>query len=504
MENKISRKIEVFIIAYSKEILAAIEPGYLALDNIENKRPDWREYWPIRNYLLKHDLNEDTYYGFFSPRFREKTNINYEQLKDFINSGPIGTDVFTISPQVDIGAFFQNVYYGGELMSPGFLDASQRLFDRNDVEVSIGSLFMDTRTTVFSNYIVAKPIFWREWIRLGEMLFAAAENADLNDSLRQKLNLNTPYSGSVERKVFLMEAQASLVLNIHKNMRVHAYDPFKLCWSSQLGNFKQEAITCDALKTAVIEQGRNTYRETFREISNQVLQKANLQALDPYMLKTELFDQYNPTDLQLIPNNITKIVEFGCMRGTLANEYLKNQPNCQWIGIDIDPDYIKAAEKICHKAICLDVEKMSLEKLAEFSDCEIWIFGDLLDRLIDPWGLLNRIRDVVNPGTKIIASITNAQHWSFQARLNMGNIRYEEHTSLDKSNIRIFTRTTLFEMIQNAGFKVLQGITQNKNHPDMAKYMPAMRMMAEANNFDPEVAIADSLAFKISICAGVI
>ena len=61
--------IHVFIIAYSKEIAAAIEPGYLLLDNIDNVRADWREYWPIRNYLLNHELDEDSYYGFFSPRF---------------------------------------------------------------------------------------------------------------------------------------------------------------------------------------------------------------------------------------------------------------------------------------------------------------------------------------------------------------------------------------------------------------------------------------------------
>jgi len=40
--------VRLFHIAYSADTLAAMEDGYELLDNLANPRPDWFEYWPIR------------------------------------------------------------------------------------------------------------------------------------------------------------------------------------------------------------------------------------------------------------------------------------------------------------------------------------------------------------------------------------------------------------------------------------------------------------------------
>ena len=51
----------------------------------------------------------------------------------------------------------------------------------------------DSRNTVFSNYFVAKPPFWKEWLAKNEILFSIAEegNSDLagrlNDTIRPNL-----------------------------------------------------------------------------------------------------------------------------------------------------------------------------------------------------------------------------------------------------------------------------------------------------------------------------
>jgi len=103
-------KMKAFLyhIAYSTETLDAIEDGYLLLDNTENERPDWYEYWPIRKFFQQSPtLDESAYYGFFSPRFRDKTRLSYSDVVAFIESCDDWTDVFLFSPQPDIGAFFR-------------------------------------------------------------------------------------------------------------------------------------------------------------------------------------------------------------------------------------------------------------------------------------------------------------------------------------------------------------------------------------------------------------
>ena len=38
-----------------------LDPGFTALDNTANQRPDWFEYWPMRNFLLHEILDDNAY-----------------------------------------------------------------------------------------------------------------------------------------------------------------------------------------------------------------------------------------------------------------------------------------------------------------------------------------------------------------------------------------------------------------------------------------------------------
>ena len=55
-------KIHIHQIYYSPETRAQLDAGFTPLDNLANERPDWREYWPIRNHLLRNALADDDYH----------------------------------------------------------------------------------------------------------------------------------------------------------------------------------------------------------------------------------------------------------------------------------------------------------------------------------------------------------------------------------------------------------------------------------------------------------
>jgi hypothetical protein len=48
---------QIFQIFYDAQTKKSLDPDFLPLDNLENSRPDWREYWPMRNYLLNNALD---------------------------------------------------------------------------------------------------------------------------------------------------------------------------------------------------------------------------------------------------------------------------------------------------------------------------------------------------------------------------------------------------------------------------------------------------------------
>ena len=93
--------VHLYQLAYSQETLAGIEPGFRVLDNLENSRPDWFEYWAIRRFLLNETLDNDAFYGFFSPKFGSKTGLPHEKVTQFVQAHAHETDVFLFSPQPD-------------------------------------------------------------------------------------------------------------------------------------------------------------------------------------------------------------------------------------------------------------------------------------------------------------------------------------------------------------------------------------------------------------------
>ncbi len=497
-------KAFLYHIAYSTETLDAIEDGYLLLDNTENERPDWYEYWPIRKFFQQSPtLDESAYYGFFSPRFRDKTRLSYSDVVAFIESCDDWTDVFLFSPQPDIGAFFQNVFEGSDTADPGALATCQQFFDRVGFDVDLKTLVMDSRNIVFSNYFAAKPRFWRAWLELTEKLFAIAEQQGNEDELTQQLSHKTAYPGAVARKVFVVEGIASLLLS-QNTWKTEICNPFIMNWSNQMGQFKQQAIIADALKIAMTQQGFPEYTAAYNQIRQQVFPKTSIhKPQEAIMKQTPAHDLFNDSILAMLVPNLEKVVEVGCMRGTLAKEYLKTNPNCQWTGIDIDEENIQIANQECTQAFCADIERMSDAELDALFPANVWVFGDVLEHLRDPWQLLRKLKSRMEPGNQVIACIPNAQHWSFQARLNIGEFKYEDSGLFDRTHLRFFTRKTIFEMFETTGFHIDTAISRIFNFPgvDADKYMPHIRGMAIASGADPEQAAKDAMAFQYVIRA---
>src|SRR5580658_8106459 len=107
-----------------------LDPGFKVLDNSSNERPDWYEYWPIRNFLTHEPLDEGDFYGFLSPKFRLKTNLTAAQVEDFLARADPRTDVCLFSPSIHNAAYFLNVFEHGESEHPGLKAVAMRFFER--------------------------------------------------------------------------------------------------------------------------------------------------------------------------------------------------------------------------------------------------------------------------------------------------------------------------------------------------------------------------------------
>ena len=262
--------IHLFQVAYSQETRSNVSPGFAVLDNLSNMRPDWFEYWPIRQFLKCHELDDQAFYGFFSPKFLNKTGLSFDVVQKHISSNAANADVVLFSPQPDMGAFFLNVFEQGEFFDPGLIDAYEAFLAEIGRLVPIKNLVMDSRQSVFSNYFAARPSFWREWLTLNEAMFHICETRD--DVLSRELRRATAYPGAVQRKVFLQERAASFLLATQPQWRTVAYNPFGMAWS-MIAPFRQhaaEAVMSDALKSSFRDSGFPEYLAAFQTLRDRV------------------------------------------------------------------------------------------------------------------------------------------------------------------------------------------------------------------------------------------
>jgi hypothetical protein len=237
-----------------------LDPGFEVLDNSGNERPDWFEYWPIRKFLLNQALDENTFYGFLSPKFKLKTSLSSADVREFILAAGSAVDVVLLSPSIHNSAYYLNVFEHGDAEHPGLKSVAKALFDRLELFSDLDSLVSDSRNTVHSNYFIAKPRFWRAWLAINEKMYAIAETP--GDALGEALCTPTTYRGAthVQMKIFVMERVATWLLTSGSDFTAAVRDPFVA--RSRIYKLPV-AVMCDALKIAYATQGRSQYKDVF-------------------------------------------------------------------------------------------------------------------------------------------------------------------------------------------------------------------------------------------------
>ena len=218
------------------------------------------------------------------------------------------------------------------------------------------------------------------------------------------------------------------------------------------------------------------------------------------MKQTLAHDNYNPELLSLIPKDSKRLVEVGSSSGALAKAFKRINPSCHYTGIEIDAGYAELSRLHCDAALNASIEDLSQATFNALLPVDCWIFGDTLEHLKDPWAILKRIRSQALSESSIVACIPNSQHWSLQARLNCGQFRYEDVGLLDRTHLRFFTRTTMIEMFESTGFRIVEGNPRVFEQPTI-EVLEAVKMMAIAIGADPDQAANDAIPLQYVIRA---
>ena len=220
------------------------------------------------------------------------------------------------------------------------------------------------------------------------------------------------------------------------------------------------------------------------------------------MKQTPVHDHVNPDLLRFIPRDLARVVEVGSSSGALARAYKQLNPACHYVGVEIEPEYAELSRRFCDEVVVGNIERLDDIEFMGLLPADAFVFGDVLEHLYDPWALLRRIRrHRAGKPVQVIACIPNAQHWSLQVNLSVGQFVYQDSGLLDRTHVRWFTRRTMIDLFTSSGFEVLEGCPRVFDEPDRARFLPHIEAMAQAVGGDAKQAVEDAIPLQYVIRA---
>lgn len=205
--------------------------------------------------------------------------------------------------------------------------------------------------------------------------------------------------------------------------------------------------------------------------------------------------------LEFVPEGAVRVVEAGCADGAFGRAWLDRHPRGDCVGIEFDAALAALARTRLPRVLAADVERLDDAMLAALAPVEAWVFGDVLEHLVDPWALLARIRATLAPSGAVAACIPNMQHWSVTVRLVTGELHYEAAGLLDRTHLRWFTRATIDAMFRGAGYDVVRWGRRVYDAPMRDRALAAIGNMAAVVGADPDAARSDADVFQWLVLA---
>lgn len=159
--------------------------------------------------------------------------------------------------------------------------------------------------------------------------------------------------------------------------------------------------------------------------------------------------------LARIPRRSRRIVDVGCGTGALGAALRSFDPSIEIVGIDADADAAAAARGHLDRVLAGDIEAVAPERIADPATVDCIVYGDLLQRLRDPWGVLRGHAPLLAPGGLMVASVPNFQNFRTIRDLVTGKWGYRRSGIADIAHLRFFTRDGALILFRQAGLKIL-------------------------------------------------
>ncbi len=200
--------------------------------------------------------------------------------------------------------------------------------------------------------------------------------------------------------------------------------------------------------------------------------------------------QFNPSYVgvrsdvaDLVRHEAKNILDVGCSTGTLG-AYLKDRNKARLTGIELSPEMAEVARVRLDQVLVGDAADVIIGEGLGDQKFDTIIFADVLEHLMDPWGVLRRASQYLAPGGEIVTSLPNIRHIDTIYNLVIrGRWPMRDRGIHDRTHLRYFTRRDVSDLFSQAGLTIQEVKTHyrliERPHPlnEYARYFawPGLR-----------------------------
>lgn len=170
--------------------------------------------------------------------------------------------------------------------------------------------------------------------------------------------------------------------------------------------------------------------------------------------------------VNLLPKrNINRVLEIGA-GGCNTLFYIKENQLAEEVhGIDIFPmeNSFQSHESI-DKFYLKNIEDIGFDLAPEHYDCIIC--GDVLEHLVDPWAIVQKIQKWIIPGGTLIVSIPNFREIGTLKKILINkDFQYAQEGVLDKTHLRFFCKKNIIDLLTTSDLKPVKCLEAFLHHP---------------------------------------
>lgn len=165
-------------------------------------------------------------------------------------------------------------------------------------------------------------------------------------------------------------------------------------------------------------------------------------------------DEAHSIIMRQIPAN-SRVLELGSASGYLSG-YMEQKLACRVTGLEFDPNATKIAAERTTEVHTVDLDAENVLDVAKNSaPYDVFLAAAILEHLKYPERLLQSARELLTDDALIIVSLPNIAYWQIRLMLLRGKFDYEDYGVMDRTHLKLYTRKTGQELLEQNGYQVI-------------------------------------------------